>query len=136
MKKYINNYQQSLNFDSKKNQLYQNALDIPNAPKLGKSPDKWTHYRKGPSGPNFPKKNSKLNKKFIQEKKTDNDDSKSKSFDSQIYLEKVLNSPEDVYVVKFNNYSEKYGIGYSLSNGSKGMLFNDKSGLLQTFGSQ
>jgi hypothetical protein len=76
-------------------------------------------------------RNSKLDRKFTEKDKLDNS-----SVDSAEYLAKVLNNPEGVYLVKSNDYSDKYGVGYSLSNGSKGMLFKDKSGLLQKYGSQ
>jgi hypothetical protein len=74
--------------------------------------------------------NSKLNRKFT-EKQVEAD-----SVDSSEYLAKVLSNPDSVYLVKSNDYSDKYGVGYSLSNGSKGILFKDKSGLVQKYASQ
>lgn len=90
--------------------MYKDALEIAHPPKLAK--------------------NSQLNRKFT-EKLTERE-----SMDSDEYLAQVLSNTESVYLVKSNDYSDKYGVGYSLSNGSKGILFKDKSGLVQKYGSQ
>ena len=107
----MRNYRQTLNFDSRTNSIYKDALEIAHPPKL--------------------EGNSNLNKKFTQKNRQDSD-----SINSEEYLAQVLNNPEEVYLVKSNDYSDKYGVGYSLSNGSKGILFKDKSGLVQKYGSQ
>ena len=36
----------------------------------------------------------------------------------------------DELVVRFVDFSSKYGLGYQLSNGSYGVLFNDSSKML------
>jgi hypothetical protein len=121
MKKYIKDYKKMLDYDNKYNEIYKSALHINSS---GKE-----------SVPNkMGAKTSILNKKFIEEKSQNkHDKNDSGSFDSVLYLEKVLNNPEDVFLVKFNDYSDKFGVGYTLSNGTKGMLFNDKSNLIQTY---
>jgi hypothetical protein len=35
------------------------------------------------------------------------------------------------YITQYVNYSEKYGIGYTLSNGDTGVLFNDDTSLIK-----
>lgn len=106
----MRNYSQTLDFDSRTNSLYQDALEIARPPKL--------------------RRNSELDRKFTR-KSAERD-----SVDSEEYLAQVLGNTESVYVVKSSDYSDKYGVGYSLSNGSKGVLFRDKSGLVQKYGSQ
>ena len=111
IRKYVRNYRQTLNFDSKTNSLYKDALEISQTPQINR--------------------NSKLDRKF-----TEKENPEQVSVDSAEYLAQVLNSPDEVYLVKSNDYSDKYGVGYSLSNGSKGMLFKDKSGIVQKYGSR
>lgn len=122
MRKYITNYSACLDFDSDKNPLYQNALHTKAEPRKVV--------------------NDKLNKKFLEPKVSkhnkngqENMDPRD-SIDSAAYLAEVLHSPETAHLVKFNDYSGKYGVGYSLSNGSRGMLFNDRSGMIQKYRSE
>lgn len=49
-----------------------------------------------------------------------------------IYLFLGCISPKEVYLVKWMDFSSKYGIGYLLSNGSSGFYFNDGSSLILT----
>lgn len=110
-----------LDYDNKYNEIYKSALHIETSHKASLQNK-------------IDEKKSPLNKKFIEEKSNEkHDKNDSGSFDSVMYLEKVLNNPEDVFLVKFNDYSDKFGVGYTLSNGTKGMLFNDKSNLIQTY---
>jgi polo-like kinase 1 len=44
------------------------------------------------------------------------------------YLE--INSPNDVYLIKWMDFSSKYGIGYLLSNGTSGFYYNDGTSLI------
>lgn len=41
-----------------------------------------------------------------------------------------INGPKDVYLVKWMDFSSKYGIGYLLSNGLSGFYFNDGTSLI------
>jgi hypothetical protein len=41
---------------------------------------------------------------------------------------------EDVFVSKWVNYSDKYGIGYKLTNESYGVYFNDNSKIIMKEG--
>ena len=82
-------------------------------------------------------RNETLNELLRRRRKvTEKKNPEQVSVDSAEYLAQVLNSPDEVYLVKSNDYSDKYGVGYSLSNGSKGMLFKDKSGIVQKYGSR
>lgn len=36
----------------------------------------------------------------------------------------------EIYVKKWVDYSTKYGLGYSLSNGSAGVFFNDNTKII------
>ena len=40
---------------------------------------------------------------------------------------KTREQPCDVLIVKYVDFSSKYGLGYKLSNGSYGVLFNDST---------
>jgi len=44
--------------------------------------------------------------------------------------EKAVECEEDVFVVKWYDYSSKYGLGYVLSNGAVGVCFNDGTKLI------
>lgn len=41
-----------------------------------------------------------------------------------------LSDSTDVWVVKWVDYSSKYGMGYLLSNGSAGVVFNDATKII------
>lgn len=47
-----------------------------------------------------------------------------------MYIFLGVNGPKDVYLVKWMDFSSKYGIGYLLSNGSSGFYFNDGTSLI------
>jgi hypothetical protein len=38
--------------------------------------------------------------------------------------------PTELYITKWIDYSQKYGMGYVLSNGSSGVLFNDNTKII------
>jgi len=44
--------------------------------------------------------------------------------------EEAVEDEEDVYVVKWHDYTSKYGLGYVLSNGAVGVSFNDGTKLI------
>ncbi|KAJ3127555.1 Cell cycle serine/threonine-protein kinase cdc5/MSD2 [Physocladia obscura] len=49
------------------------------------------------------------------------------SVDSGKYVE---NEDEDVFIIKWIDYSNKYGLGYQLQDGSVGVYFNDSTSIL------
>lgn len=42
----------------------------------------------------------------------------------------VFNAASEVWVKQWVDYSNKYGLGYSLNNGTVGVFFNDKSKMI------
>jgi len=44
--------------------------------------------------------------------------------------EELEDAPEDIRVIKWYDYSAKYGLGYALSNGTVGVSFNDGTKLV------
>lgn len=49
------------------------------------------------------------------------------TIDHELLVQKTESQPQTELVTKFVDFSSKYGLGYLLSNGSYGVLFNDSS---------
>jgi polo-like kinase 1 len=45
-------------------------------------------------------------------------------------IQKSALQPDDTLVVRFVDFSSKYGLGYKLSNGAYGVLFNDSTKII------
>jgi polo-like kinase 1 len=50
--------------------------------------------------------------------------------DHELLIQKSESQPRTELVVKFVDFSSKYGLGYMLSNGSYGVLFNDSTKII------
>jgi hypothetical protein len=46
------------------------------------------------------------------------------------FLTTMTESPPDIFITKWIDYSNKYGLGYQLRDGSMGVYFNDSTSLL------
>jgi len=63
--------------------------------------------------------------KKVQEKLGVARTNSSKNQPEKAILEEAVEEEEDVHVIKWYDYSSKYGLGYVLSNGALGICFND-----------
>lgn len=52
------------------------------------------------------------------------------TMDHDLLIQKSESQPRTELVVKFVDFSSKYGLGYMLSNGSYGVLFNDSTKII------
>ena len=52
------------------------------------------------------------------------------SIDHDLLIQKKEGQPRTELVTKFVDFSSKYGLGYMLSNGSYGVLFNDSTKII------
>ena len=52
------------------------------------------------------------------------------TLDHELLIEKSATQPRTELVLKFVDFSSKYGLGYMLSNGSYGVLFNDSTKII------
>lgn len=52
------------------------------------------------------------------------------TIDKDLLIKKSDSQPRTELVIKFVDFSSKYGLGYMLSNGSYGVLFNDSTKII------
>jgi len=52
------------------------------------------------------------------------------TIDNDVLVQKTDSQPRTELVTKFVDFSSKYGLGYMLSNGSYGVLFNDSTKII------
>ena len=52
------------------------------------------------------------------------------TIDHDLLIQKSESQPRTELVVKFVDFSSKYGLGYKLSNNSYGVLFNDSTKII------